>query len=232
MFYNGADKLYRASRKCLKRLSRVAPFLFPQRKPPTHGSHSARPLHATRALCSRWRGSCVCMVCGTGKHTSEAEYVRTLPAALQYAARRRGVRALMEKLTCREAVTHYFGPVTLVELRAMWSKAETPRFLTLHLLHATNIPPLDACDTSDAYCIACARETRHMRTRPPRPPPRARHLMLTPHAHTSRSHLTLTPPVHTPCSHPLFHACSSVGSHNCSHRLSAQVPPSARRAHT
>ena len=118
MFFQGADKIYRTIRKSLKKLARVAPFLFPKRR-----------------------------------EMSERDAIAQLPRPLRRAAREAGLRTLMEGLTCDEEVTRQFGPAPLMQLWELWNKVD-PRYLTVKLLSAASLPPMDDSGTTDAYIVA------------------------------------------------------------------------------
>lgn len=117
MFAQGADKLYRGARQSLKKLSRIAPWLFPPRK-----------------------------------EMSEEEYILSLPAAMRLEAAELGVRKFWERFACDGDLSAKFGAGTVVQLWNMWNKVD-PRYLTIHLLSASDLPIMDVTST-DAYCIA------------------------------------------------------------------------------
>lgn len=86
------------------------------------------------------------------KEMSEEEYILSLPAAMRLQAAELGLRKLWEGYTCDADLAAKFGSGTVVQLWSMWNKVD-PRYLTIHLLSASNLPVMDVT-TTDAYCIA------------------------------------------------------------------------------
>jgi hypothetical protein len=90
-----ADKIYRGSRKSLKKLSRILPFM-PQRQQvhATRRPHTGpTPKHPYHITLSQAHPASL----GPLSQMSEAEYVLTLPTALRVATRKCGLRTVRKE---------------------------------------------------------------------------------------------------------------------------------------
>lgn len=87
------------------------------------------------------------------KEPTEEEYIRKLPKRLWERVRADGVEKLFSGFRCDKDVADQFGEMALYQLWLLWNKVD-PRYLSLNILSASDLPPMDSNGTTDAYVIA------------------------------------------------------------------------------
>ena len=84
------------------------------------------------------------------RELTEAQYILTLPRRMQGSARREGLSALLSSFRCDHDIERRFGASTVMKLWNMWNNVD-PRYVSVFLLSAANLPAMDDGGTTDAY---------------------------------------------------------------------------------
>lgn len=84
---------------------------------------------------------------------TEEEYIATLPRKCWPDATAMGVERFLRQFGCDADVTRLYGEGVLFQLWQLWNELD-PRYLSIKLLHAKDLPAMDSNGFSDPFVVA------------------------------------------------------------------------------